>query len=425
MNKPLVYMARLCKIRIKKGLQRDENGNSPDNYHIFINSVDDIGAIIRTAGLTAENTKVVCSQSDTSKATNLRKLPEGFDIGTTLDPVKPINFYTSTAFEGQDIFDRDGQVFIVSNPCKAHTLVDISTSFIQICGRIRDAAPDRYISHIYDTTAYTGISPEDFETSARRKYEDARRTADEINSLSESTRKKAIRGIVTEEPYVTVRDGLLVPDRNMMNYEIVNYKVANGIYTAKSNVRDAMESAGLKVGNDDSYTQSKEFRLIEKKKVPFRDLFDIYAKIREETDGKMMFALRRDSRLELIEDMNPLVREAYEKLGRDEVVRMKYHQSNIKKKIIAISNGSRLPKILKMIDGRLPMLTRMPVGKVKEELQKIYDALGMEARAKSTDIDRWFVTRRETLKKDGRSVSYVTLMQRTAIIRDNTKEDED
>ena len=177
-------MARLCKIRIKKGLQRDENGNSPDNYHIFINSVDDIGAIIRTAGLTAENTKVVCSQSDTSKATNLRKLPEGFDIGTTLDPVKPINFYTSTAFEGQDIFDRDGQVFIVSNPCKAHTLVDISTSFIQICGRIRDAAPDRYISHIYDTTAYTGISPEDFETSARRKYEDARRTADEINSLS-------------------------------------------------------------------------------------------------------------------------------------------------------------------------------------------------------------------------------------------------
>ncbi len=139
----------------------------------------------------------------------------------------------------------------------------------------------------------------------------------------------------------------------------------------------------------------------------------------------MMFALRRDSRLELIEDMNPLVREAYEKLGRDEVVRMKYHQSNIKKKIIAISNGSRLPKILKMIDGRLPMLTRMPVGKVKEELQKIYDALGMEARAKSTDIDRWFVTRRETLKKDGRSVSYVTLMQRTAIIRDNTKEDED
>ncbi len=111
--------------------------------------------------------------------------------------------------------------------------------------------------------------------------------------------------------------------------------------------------------------------------------------------------------------------------GRDEVVRMKYHQSNIKKKIIAISNGSRLPKILKMIDGRLPMLTRIPVGKVKDELQKIYDALGMDARAKSTDIDRWLVTRRETLKKDGRSVSYVTLMQRTAIIRDNTKEDED
>ncbi len=410
-------MARLCRARMTKGHHTDSDGNIPANYHIFLNSVDDIAGIIRTAGLTADNTKVVCSQSDTSKASNLRKLPDGFAISTALDPVKPVNFYTSTAFEGQDIYDKNAQVFIVSNPNKAHTLVDISTSFIQICGRIRDANPDRHISHIYDTTRYAGISFDDFEMSAQSKYDDACKTAEEINGLSDSTREKAIRGVVTEQPYVKVIDGRLVPDRNMMNYEIVNYKVANGIYTAKSRIVEAMESAGLNVGNDDEYTQSKCMKLVERRRAPFKDLFDLYARIREERDSNM-FRLTRDSRLELIESEHPLVREAYEKLGRDEVVRMRYHQSNIREKIIAKGKDGRLPKVLRLIDERIPMHRKIPVSDVKRHLQEIYATLGIDAKAKSTDIDKWFITRRETLKKDGRSVSYVTLMQKTAIIKD-------
>ena len=64
------------------------------------------------------------------------------------------------------------------------------------------------------------------------------------------------------------------------------------------------------------------------------------------------------------------------------------------------------------------MHRKIPVSDVKRHLQEIYATLGIDAKAKSTDIDKWFITRRETLKKDGRSVSYVTLMQKTAIIKD-------
>ncbi|KAA6304120.1 hypothetical protein EZS27_044235, partial [termite gut metagenome] len=50
-----------------------------------------------------------------------------------------VNFYTSTSFEGCDIYDENGKVYIISDRKKSHTLLDISTLIIPICGRIRDS----------------------------------------------------------------------------------------------------------------------------------------------------------------------------------------------------------------------------------------------------------------------------------------------
>ena len=52
--------------------------------------------------------------------------------------------------------------FIVSDTRKRHSLIDISTSMIQICGRVRDS---RYgeIVHLYDTLPYKDTTLEQFE----------------------------------------------------------------------------------------------------------------------------------------------------------------------------------------------------------------------------------------------------------------------
>ena len=101
-------MAGICKNKIR-------NGDSNINYHIFINSVDDIAVIIRTAGLTPENTRIICAQGEEAYRKNMAKLPADFTISKALDELKPISFYTSTCFEGQDIKDPNGRTFIVSN----------------------------------------------------------------------------------------------------------------------------------------------------------------------------------------------------------------------------------------------------------------------------------------------------------------------
>lgn len=80
------------------------------NYHIFLNSITDINKIIIGAEvLTPENTKMVCSVNSEEQ------LLPGFSIGNAGDAPKPINFYTATCFEGQDILDVDGECIIVSD----------------------------------------------------------------------------------------------------------------------------------------------------------------------------------------------------------------------------------------------------------------------------------------------------------------------
>ena len=136
---PVVYMARLCKSRAVKG--------GTENYHIFLNSVEGIAKMIRLAGLKPEECRIVCSQNKESLERNQRILGE-FTIQTNNDPVRLFNYYTSTSFQGQDILDEDGRTFIVSEPYKDHTKMDVLTTIPQICGRIRNSKYKNEITQI-------------------------------------------------------------------------------------------------------------------------------------------------------------------------------------------------------------------------------------------------------------------------------------
>ena len=168
----------------------------PYNLHIFVNSVEFIAKVIDTLKLAPEAVKVVCSTSGESRQENQRKLGNAYPIGQPSDPAKKVNFYTSTCFEGCDIFDPDGVTFIVSDGRKAHTLLDISTLFTQICGRIRDSRYKAQIVHVYSTTKYSkAVTLDEFVAATQRTLADAESYAAEINSLSEATRVKTLSKI--------------------------------------------------------------------------------------------------------------------------------------------------------------------------------------------------------------------------------------
>ena len=63
-----------------------------------------------------------------------------------------------------------------------------------------------------------------------------------------------------------------------------------------------------------------------------------------------------------------------------------------------------------MADRRFTKQRPIPVKHVKEELQKIYDTLGIGKRAKATDMEQWYETATMSRKIEGKTVSCMTII---------------
>lgn len=135
---------------VKKIVNEFLDGKVFGNVHLFVNSVEFIATIIKACNLTNENTRVIFSKNNAT----YKNTCQGVTNSETTSPVKKINFYTSTCFEGCDLFDRDGKIYIVSESSRAQTLLDISTQVRQIAGRIRDTQYFDSITHLYKATRY-------------------------------------------------------------------------------------------------------------------------------------------------------------------------------------------------------------------------------------------------------------------------------
>ena len=403
---PLIYMARLCKSRASKG--------GDDHYHIFINSVEGIAKIIRLAGLNPSQCRIVCSQSENTKDGNQKKLGE-FEIKSTSDPVRLFNFYTSTCFEGQDIFDPIGRTFIVSEAYKDHTKMDVTTSLLQICGRVRDSKFRTEINQIYATSKYKDVTPEEFEATIRKKVEDAKHDAELFNEMAQDRKERLISRYIFTEPFMGVENGVIVVDQNLANYEIVNYRVVNGQYASKCKMMDAIGSTGIQVKDndqtmiEDDETEPEKGLSIER--TPFKTIFEEYATIRESKGYNL--GIFRASRIEI---EKPLVKEAYDVLGPARVREMRYHQSNIKKEIIKKMHASQDTKVFLLLDKRISKQVAIPRQKVVKLLEDVYDELGIVKKAKASDLKNWYEIK-ETTKRgdDGRPQSCICII--TSLIK--------
>ncbi len=371
-------MARQCKARVKHG--------GDDHFHIFLNSVQGISRIIRLAGLLPEDCRIVCSQSEDSRQRNQEKLPPGFSIGSTIDPVKLFNFYTSTCFEGQDIFDEDGRVFIVSEKYKDQTKMDIQTSLLQICGRIRDSKYKTEINQLFGTSKYKDVSREEFMANLDKAVAIAEQNAKAYDQTVGAERERLIKDHLPKSPYIGVDgDGRIVLDRNLANYEIVNYNIVNGIYRSQVNMVSELKKAGLNViasrEEDAPDEELEELKSIER--TPFKDIFEEYCKLKERSG---LYDLSfRESRIAL---EKPLVVEAYKKLGPEKVREMNYHVSNIKRELVKVKHETLDTKIFLLIDPMFEKGVAIPKAQIKAVLQKAYDELGVTEKAAANHLNR-------------------------------------
>ena len=399
--------------------------------HFFVNSVDFISDAIQKSGLQPGQVRIVCSDNPNpgrGKKSNQRKLGDEYKIATTLDEVKRINFYTSTCFEGSDIYDENGRTYIVSDKHKSHTLLDISTLIIQICGRIRDSKYKTEVHHIFSETRYNDfISLDDFKEHSEKQIQEAKDWLNAINNMNEANRKTTIQLIERNnksglnEMYIFKEGDKLNFDENLVKLDIVNYKITHHLYNSRITLNNEYSKYGFKVAKATEIIYTDKLLANSKARISFKDLFIEYAKLKSELP--LFYIGNIDERVILIENEKPLVKEAYEILGKDRVESLKYNVSNIKRAIIGKSVDTSIDsKIMQCLKEQgVCSGTTKTAKDWKKLLQDIYNAIDLRQSynkiktAKATDLKQWFEVKPTTPKINGKTTSCYTII-RTKLI---------
>ena len=385
---------------LKKLIKDYLDGKVFGNAHIFVNSVDFIANIIKGCELDNTNTRIIFSKNNEK----YKGTCQGISNGNTTDEVKKINLYTSTCFEGCDLFDSEGKIYIVSDSSKAQTLYDISTQIRQIAGRIRDS---RYpnITHLYKATRYNeDLSFEDYKRVVLDEEKKARSYVAKVNSddeLIEGTDKSTYAYVWKDE--VT---GRLEFDPNLMKLDIYNYKCLHHTYSLSANLSLEYSKAGMNVVGSTDKTSDKLLK-DSKTRTTFKDAITEYDEIMKRKEGSAFnFSLTDDDRLKLLRTKYPFIDDAYKVLGMDQIAEMKYHTTNIKRLLISespkLENRVKVAKLLKTVKG-FEEGNFVTGADIKRVLGEIYETVGITTKPSINDF-REFATIAEKVKKiDGKS----------------------
>ena len=227
------------------------------NLHIFINSINTIRGVIK--GIETKDFRTICSKN----AANEDKKSGGkLKVESINSPVKKINFYTATAFEGVDIYDPVGKTVVVSDTNIAQSLVDISTLFVQICGRLRDSIYKDQVLFICNTNNHRYLrykTDQDFETASNNIEKVAIKFEKEFKVRDPETVQIDL-GAYNENPvyfqskYIGRVNNLLRYDNNFKKIDKQNYKVITNLFKSTISVINNMkQSSKIEVQIDPIY----------------------------------------------------------------------------------------------------------------------------------------------------------------------------
>lgn len=249
-----------------------KNSEPEINYHIFLNSIKTIKDIVTKANLS--DYKVVCSETSRQNNRTLK-------MGTTLDAVAKYNFYTSTAFEGCDIFDPTGKTIILCDTNIATTILDISTLVRQICGRLRDSIYKEEVTLILNTSKhrYAGTSAAVFKTLVQENITLGKYTEEKFNTDEDSLYKeKELRSYSAETYnsfYVNRYNNVIFYDDNLRKMDEYNYKLITEIYNSSISV--IKEASKYQIEVSDNTNQNWITEKLKNKEYSFSELEQLFA----------------------------------------------------------------------------------------------------------------------------------------------------
>ena len=368
----------------------DVNGNKSYEAFFFINSVTDIAAILKHCNLSNDEVKIVCANNEPNRA----KL-SGYTISNSRSENKMFTFITSKSFEGADYFSETGLCFVVSNSRNRNTLLDISTDIYQIAGRIRtESNPFRNkLVHIFNTTGKRKLNLEITYEEYKQVIEEQIEGAKALIEVANTKAKNVAERIIKDEYIVKDDDGVYQLNDMLIKLDLMNYKIEQQIYKTGVTLRKAYNSDGT-LTTDISYEKLDEAVTRACKKLSFKEAFLQYAALRQSYD----FGNKTNE----IVRIQPLVVDAYNKLGVDKVRSLRYSKSAIQKELAKLDDTNSQDEKVRML---LKETVTYPNIYTCPQLQKIianaYDIVGISTKAKASHITKWYECKKTSERIDG------------------------
>lgn len=209
--------------------------NSNYNLHIFLNSFATIKKIVNEYDKLSY--RVICSPNQKDKSS--------LNFQSINSPVKKVNFYTATAFEGVDIYDPLGKIIIVSDSKIASTMMDISINIPQIAGRIRNSQWLNEIEYIYSATKHRYLNKndaqwEEFVNENRIEGDNLLSGFKKLNEKEKPTFIRKFDELELFDAYINHTADEIYHDPNLLKCDQDNYKIFKNLtvlYTQKPKVQ--------------------------------------------------------------------------------------------------------------------------------------------------------------------------------------------
>lgn len=403
-NKPFLTAANIIN-RYKADGFIEINGNKSYEAFFFINSVNEICKILKHCDLTNDNARIICADTED----NRKKLGD-FNISTSNSANKQFTFITCKSFEGVDYFSDSAISFVVSSASAEHTKLAIDTDIPQIVGRIRSKNnPFRNkIVHIYNRTNKDIDLITTFEEMTditNRTEEAAKQQIEKYNKATTRAEKIAIKRLINNDLILETEDGIYYNDA-ILKLDLYNFKVNQIIYKSGISVRTEYQECGVQTT---AITYNKEEGEIktenETKAITFKEA---YLKALSCQD-----LVQRDQYLKV-----DMVKEAIEKLTPEEVRAARYTKKAVKELIISKNEKlNQFTKAIKMIKKEMPYNEFVPVAKVKEMLAHVYEILGIDKKAKATDITAFFYAKESRIRINGKIERVICIIRPKGTIK--------
>jgi len=405
------------------------NHEFPGNLHIFYNSITQIVAAIKRAGLTLEQCNIFCA--DDKDGQNRQKLGEleTYFIAEPKDGIyKKVNFYTSKYFEGWDLHDINATMILVTDTHRPQTCVGASSKGKQAFGRLRsDKVKGDEPYQLIHITNHKGLH---FMKPLLKFKIDFLKDAElGINHWNERIIHRTNAGMTLTEKtevdkYADRNKKTKIATLNLMKLDQqINEAANNEIYNHIDFIKKDWEDGFFEVEHLQA-SHTIESKTSIKRKSKAQQLEEDYKTLKEYHTNKkgtitFQFGLSVEDE---IKSRNPTAYNAFKLIDEATMAKLKYNVKQVDIEIILRENTRAELKLARLLNQEFKPSVRYPNDEIKTKLQAIYNKLNIRSEngkirvATATQLQDygWFET--ETGKVKDTSGKWVNGRQ---IIRSN------